>query len=142
MPALCHRDYVTSVYGGISMPQEHDHREAPLLYGRATKSAKCTKGCRDDGLVEQEQVARHSHHVRRTTAFWNGQRINIIDTTATSTSHIEVERSAALLTRGMRLLDDNQVVEAAARNVLASRMTVQVPRIVFATRWIRPRQTL
>ena len=69
-----------------------------------------------------------------TTAFWKGNRLNIIDTPGHVDFTIEVTRSLRVLDGAVTVLDSQNGVEPQTENVWRQATEMHVPRLVFSNK--------
>jgi len=111
--------------------------ERVLFYsGKSHKIGEVHDGAATMDWMEQEQEQERGITITSaaTTAYWNGKRLNIIDTPGHVDFTIEVERSLRVLDGAVCVLDSNQGVEPQTETVWRQGDKYKVPRIVFANK--------
>ncbi len=84
--------------------------------------------------MEQEKERGITITSAATTAFWKGNRLNIIDTPGHVDFTIEVTRSLRVLDGAVTVLDSQNGVEPQTENVWRQATEMGVPRLVFSNK--------
>ena len=84
--------------------------------------------------MEQEKERGITITSAATTAFWKGNRLNIIDTPGHVDFTIEVTRSLRVLDGAVTVLDSQNGVESQTENVWRQATDMKVPRLVFSNK--------
>jgi elongation factor G len=109
--------------------------ERVLYYtGKSHKIGEVHEGAATMDWMEQEQERGITITSAATTCFWNGKRLNIIDTPGHVDFTIEVERSLRVLDGAVCVLDGNQGVEPQTETVWRQADKYNVPRVVFVNK--------
>ncbi|TBW32746.1 elongation factor G [Siculibacillus lacustris] len=109
--------------------------ERVLYYsGKSHKIGEVHDGAATMDWMEQEQERGITITSAATTTYWNGKRLNIIDTPGHVDFTIEVERSLRVLDGAVCVLDSNQGVEPQTETVWRQGDKYSVPRIIFCNK--------
>ena len=109
--------------------------ERILFYtGVNHKIGEVHEGAATMDWMEQEQERGITITSAATTAFWNGKRLNIIDTPGHVDFTIEVERSLRVLDGAVTVFDSVAGVEPQTETVWRQADRYNVPRIVFVNK--------
>ena len=109
--------------------------ERILFYtGKIHKLGEVHEGAATMDWMVQEQERGITITSAATTAFWKGNRINIIDTPGHVDFTVEVERSLRVLDGAVTVLDGKNGVEPQTETVWRQGTKYGVPRIVFVNK--------
>jgi len=109
--------------------------ERILFYtGKNYKIGEVHDGAATMDFMEQEAERGITITSAATTCFWQGKRLNIIDTPGHVDFTIEVERSLRVLDGAVCVLDSNQGVEPQTETVWRQGDKYGVPRVIFANK--------
>src|SRR2546429_1185934 len=112
--------------------------ERVLYYsGKSHKMGEVHEGAATMDWMEQEQERGITITSAATTCFWNGKRLNIIDTPGHVDFTVEVERSLRVLDGGVVVLDGVAGVEPQSETVWRQADRYGVPRICFINKMDR-----
>jgi elongation factor G len=99
--------------------------------GKIHKIGETHDGAAQMDWMEQEKERGITITSAATSAYWKGNRVNIIDTPGHVDFTIEVTRSLRVLDGAIALLDANAGVEPQTENVWRQATKMKVPRLIF-----------
>ena len=107
-----------------------------VLYhtGKIHKIGETHDGESQMDWMEQEQERGITITSAATTAYWNGHRLNIIDTPGHVDFTVEVQRSLRVLDGAVALIDAQAGVEPQTETVWRQADEYKVPRMIFANK--------
>ncbi len=109
--------------------------ERILFYtGKTYKIGDIDEGTTQMDWMEQEKERGITIVSAATTAYWNGNRINIIDTPGHVDFTAEVERSLRVLDGGITVLDAEEGVQSQSETVWRQADKYKVPRLCFVNK--------
>ena len=108
--------------------------ERILYYGKSHKIGEVHEGAATMDWMEQKQERGITITSAATTTFWNGKRLNIIDTPGHVDFTIEVERSLRVLDGAGLRARRQPGVEPQTETVWRQADKYNVPRIVFVNK--------
>jgi len=107
-----------------------------ILYhtGKIHKIGETHDGASQMDWMEQEKERGITITSAATTAFWNGHRLNIIDTPGHVDFTVEVSRSLRVLDGAVTIIDAQAGIEPQSETVWRQADEFQVPRMIFANK--------